>query len=124
MTKKYFLNIYCQLPCLYIYGLCGDVKKGDDHSRVLTLFVQKIRSKGDGFKLHIMVADKNIRLHREKRVIHTILPMRPEFILFATMICSLKPSQVNNIVSFSISHKALSLQICFYQSITLGQTII
>ena len=41
------------------FGLGCNVKKWDEHSRVLALFLQKIQTNEDGFKLHNMVADKN-----------------------------------------------------------------
>ena len=62
---------------LYPFGLNGDVKKLDEHSRVLALFLQKIQICVDGFKLHIMVVEwKKTWLHRKNRVIHMILPMQ------------------------------------------------
>ena len=53
-----------------------------------------------------MVADnKKIRPHRKNRVTHTILDFRPEFFLSAAILCSLKPSLANNIVTFQFFTK-------------------
>ena len=59
---KYLNNVYenlfyCWKHHLYLLELGGDVKKWDEHSRVLPLLVQKTEIGVDGFKLHNMVAD-------------------------------------------------------------------
>ena len=61
---------------IYPFGLCGNIKKRDEHSRVLVLFVQKNQIGVDGFKLHDIMADFSFGQHRENRLIHMILPMR------------------------------------------------
>ena len=58
--------------------------------------------------------------HRKNCVIHTILPIRPESFLSATILCSLKPETPNNIVSLSICHKLKSLTNKFFQSLSLS----
>ena len=74
----------------YQFGLWGDLKKWYEHSIVLALFLQKIQTKGDGFKMHNMVADKTIWLHRENRVIQTLLPMRLDFLSVCHLVMPFK----------------------------------
>ena len=61
------------------------------------MFLQKIETKGDGFKLHNMVADKNNLTEKGESC--------GRFCLFlSATICSLKPSHLIILSAFSICH--------------------
>ena len=59
--------------------------------RLPDIGLQKTQIQYDLIKLHNMVAD-NKKTHWKNRVTHTILDIRPEFVLSAAILFSLKPS--------------------------------
>ena len=81
--SKYWLLVWKHQ--LYPLGLGGDLKKWDEHIWGLALFVLLTQSKGDDFKLHNMVSNKKSDWKKE---------------LCPTIKYSLKPSLVNNFISF------------------------
>ena len=90
--------LWLEVPSISVWTERGCKEIRRTHQSLSLFFVQEIQTKGDGFKLLNMVADRKNGLYRKNCVIHTILPSWPEFSLAITMLFNLKPSLVNIIV--------------------------